>query len=85
VSLRLAPLDGVNDRYTAILAHVLVFVVGYAASLLLPRRRPLTRTRTVTAARTAATRHPPSWREDDYVVSPIWRPPRSLRATGRSW
>jgi SSS family solute:Na+ symporter len=39
--LRLSWLDAVDGYYTAILAHVLMFGVGYAASLVLPRRRPV--------------------------------------------
>lgn len=38
--LRIAPLDAVNGYYTALLAHALMFGVGYAASLALPGRRP---------------------------------------------
>lgn len=37
-SLRLAPLDAVHGYYTALLAHALMFGVGWLASLLLPRR-----------------------------------------------
>ncbi|HET8647596.1 MAG TPA: sodium:solute symporter, partial [Vicinamibacteria bacterium] len=39
--LRIAPLDAVHGYYTALLAHVLMFTVGWGAGLLLPRRRPL--------------------------------------------
>jgi SSS family solute:Na+ symporter len=38
--LRLAPLDAVDGYYTALLAHALMFGVGWAAGLALPRRRP---------------------------------------------
>lgn len=38
--LRLAPLDAVDGYYTALLAHALMFGVGWAAGLVLPRRRP---------------------------------------------
>jgi len=38
--LRLAPLDAVNGYYTALLAHTLMFGVGWAAGLMLPRRQP---------------------------------------------
>jgi SSS family solute:Na+ symporter len=37
--LRVAALDAVHGYYTALLAHVLMFGVGYAASFALPRRR----------------------------------------------
>ncbi len=37
--LRLTPLDAVNGYYTALLAHALMFAVGWVAGLLLPRRR----------------------------------------------
>jgi len=38
--LRLRALDAVDGYYTALLAHVLMFGVGWLAGLLLPRRRP---------------------------------------------
>lgn len=37
--LRIGPLDAVHGYYTALLAHVLMFGVGWVAGLLLPRRR----------------------------------------------
>src|SRR4029450_6597943 len=37
-ALRLAPLDAVHGYYTALLAHVVMFGVGWAAGLALPRR-----------------------------------------------
>jgi len=39
-ALHLAPLDAVEGYYTALLAHALMFGVGWAAGLVLPRRRP---------------------------------------------
>jgi SSS family solute:Na+ symporter len=38
-ALRIPPLDAVHGYYTALLAHVLMFGVGWVAGLLLPRRR----------------------------------------------
>ena len=38
-ALRFAPLDAVQGYYTALLAHALMFGVGWAAGLALPRRR----------------------------------------------
>jgi SSS family solute:Na+ symporter len=37
--LRLASLDAVNGYYTALLAHALMFGVGWAAGLMLPRKK----------------------------------------------
>jgi SSS family solute:Na+ symporter len=37
--LRFAPLDAVEGYYTALLAHAVMFGVGWAAGLMLPRRR----------------------------------------------
>jgi SSS family solute:Na+ symporter len=37
-ALRLAPLDAVHGYYTALLAHAVMFAVGWVAGLLLPRR-----------------------------------------------
>jgi hypothetical protein len=39
--LRVAPLDAVHGYYTALLAHALMFGVGWVAGALLPRRRTL--------------------------------------------
>jgi SSS family solute:Na+ symporter len=39
--LRLAPLDAVHGYYTAILAHGVMFAVGWMAGVVLPRKRPL--------------------------------------------
>jgi solute:Na+ symporter, SSS family len=39
--LRLAPLDAVHGYYTALLAHTVMFAVGWIAGLALPRRRAL--------------------------------------------
>jgi len=39
--LHIAPLDAVDGYYTALLAHVLMFGVGWAAGLALPRRARL--------------------------------------------
>jgi len=39
--LRVAPLDAVHGYYTALLAHAVMFGVGWVAGVLLPRRRPL--------------------------------------------
>jgi SSS family solute:Na+ symporter len=39
--LRLAPLDAVNGYYTALLAHALMFAVGWVAGLMLPRKKVL--------------------------------------------
>lgn len=39
--LRIAPLDAVDGYYTALLAHALMFGVGWAAGWALPRKRPL--------------------------------------------
>jgi solute:Na+ symporter, SSS family len=38
-ALRIAPLDAVHGYYTALLAHTVMFGVGWAAGLALPRRR----------------------------------------------
>ncbi|HEU0093790.1 MAG TPA: sodium/solute symporter [Vicinamibacteria bacterium] len=40
-ALRVTPLDSVHGYYTALLAHVVMFSVGWVASALLPRRRTL--------------------------------------------
>jgi SSS family solute:Na+ symporter len=48
--LRVAPLDAVDGYYTALLAHALMFGVGYAVSFALPRRQPLDRATTGQAA-----------------------------------
>jgi solute:Na+ symporter, SSS family len=40
-ALRVAPLDAVHGYYTALLAHVVMFGVGWVAGALLPRRRTL--------------------------------------------
>jgi len=38
-ALRFAPLDAVHGYYPALLAHALMFGVGWVAGLFLPRRR----------------------------------------------
>ncbi len=40
-ALRVAPLDAVHGYYTALLAHAVMFGVGWVAGALLPRRRTL--------------------------------------------
>jgi hypothetical protein len=45
-ALRVAPLDAVHGYYTALLAHAVMFGVGWRAGVILPKRR----TREATAA-----------------------------------